>query len=105
MIAKKKNKPTALDNLEAITDLYRERSLLYKDNYKVAGVIFKQLFPTGVNIETIEDYNRMAIWMQIINKVIRYSYNWDKGHNDSLNDIAVYTMILKELDDEYIGDE
>lgn len=89
----------ALDNLEAITKLYKERNKLYKNNYLIAGEIFLWLHPEGIVIDTAEKYNRMAILMQIINKLIRYSYNWETGHPDSLNDISVYAMILKEIDD------
>ena len=92
----------AIDNLNAITKLYKQRNELYRDNYKIAGIIFQQLFKNGVEINTVEDYNRFAVLMQIINKLIRYSFNWDTGHPDSLNDMAVYSMILKELDDEYL---
>ena len=92
----------AIDNLNAITKLYKQRNELYRDNYKIAGIIFQQLFKSGVEINTVEDYNRFAVLMQIINKLIRYSFNWDTGHPDSLNDMAVYSMILKELDDEYL---
>jgi len=42
--------------------------------------------------------------MQIINKIIRYSFNWQTGHCDSLHDLAVYSAILMELDQEYIND-
>jgi|SRR6185436_19050198 len=94
----------AIDNIEQMLSTYRERNAIYGDNYKVAGVIFKQLFKDGLEIKTIEDYNRFAILMQIINKIIRYSFNWQTGHCDSLHDLAVYSAILMELDQEYIND-
>jgi hypothetical protein len=95
----------AFDNLKEAADIYSNRHKLYGNNYKIAGLIFMQLFPNGINIETYEDYNRFAIVMQIINKLIRYSFNWNTGHPDSLTDMSVYAMILKELDDEYLGEK
>lgn len=94
----------ALDNLKEATNLYSEKHKIYGDNYKVAGIIFERLFPNEIKIKTYQDYNRFAILMQILNKLIRYSFNWDTGHPDSLSDITVYAMILKELDDEYLGE-
>jgi len=90
------------DNLTNAAKLFKERAKIYKDNYKRAGDIFMLLCPEGINITTPEDYNRAAILMQIINKLLRYSLNWETGHIDSLKDITVYTAMLEELDKEYL---
>ena len=92
----------AINNIERMLDTYKERNAIYGDNYKIAGIIFKQLFKDGIEIKSIEDYNRFAILMQMINKIIRYSFNWKTGHCDSLHDLAVYSAILMELDQEYL---
>lgn len=90
------------DNLIEAANLFKEKDAVYKDNYKRAGEIFKLFFPNGLNVATVQDYNRFAIVMQIINKLLRYTLNWETGHNDSLRDLSVYAMILKELDEEYL---
>lgn len=90
------------EQLIAAAKLYDERNLIYRDNYKVVGDIFKILFPDGVAIVTPEDYNRFALFMNLLNKLTRYCFNWKDGHPDSLDDISVYSMMLKELDNEYL---
>ena len=90
------------EQLEKASDLYNERNKVYKDNYKNVGDIFKILFPDGITIISPGEYNRFALFMNILNKLTRYCYNWDIGHPDSLDDIAVYVMMLKELDNEYL---
>jgi|KBSSwiStaDraftv2_1062776.scaffolds.fasta_scaffold00263_36 hypothetical protein len=92
------------DNLIQAAELFKERGAVYKDNYRRAGEIFMWLCPEGINVNDAETYNRMAILMQIINKLLRYTLNFDKGHLDSLQDMSVYCMILKELDEEYLND-
>jgi hypothetical protein len=85
---------------EAAT-IYAERNAKYKDNYKLVGKMYLQLFPNGLSLRTPGDFNRMAILMQIVNKVTRYAANfYDGGHDDSLDDISVYSMMLRELDGE-----
>jgi RIO-like serine/threonine protein kinase len=95
---------TPNENLMAAAKLFEQRGAVYKDNYRRAGEIFMWLCPEGINVDSAEAYNRMAILMQIINKLLRYSLNWDKGHIDSIKDITVYTAILQELDEEYLND-
>jgi len=90
------------ESLIQAADLFKQRGTIYKDNYKRAGEIFMWLCPEGIEVTDAQTYNRMAIFMQIINKLLRYSLNWDKGHIDSLDDISVYAMMLKELDQEYL---
>lgn len=81
--------------------LYEERNRLYGDNYKRFGPVMKLLFPNGVPLATEDDHNRFGIFVQIVAKVTRYAENFERGgHDDSLDDLAVYSMMLKELDRE-----
>jgi hypothetical protein len=89
------------DQLRAKADLYAERNKLYGDNYKRFGAVMQLLFPKGVTLESVDDHNRFGIFVQIVAKVTRYAQNFeDGGHDDSLDDNAVYSMMLKELDTE-----
>ena len=90
------------DSLIEAANLFRLKDSIYKDNYKRAGQIFMLLFPNGLFINDVETYNRFAVTMQIINKLLRYTLNWETGHHDSLNDLSIYAMIQKELDEEYL---
>lgn len=79
--------------------LYEQRNELYGDTYKQLGSVLEQIFPDGIELTTPEDQNRYAILSTMVSKVVRYAANWERGgHDDSLDDICVYAMMLKELD-------
>lgn len=89
------------DRLAALGMLYLERNKLYKDNYKHFGKVLAGLFPAGISLKTEEEFNRFALFLQIIHKTTRYSNALlDGGHVDSLDDISVYAQMLQEVDDE-----
>lgn len=89
------------DRLRKAAGIYDERNALYGDNYKRFGKIMTQIFPDGLVIKTADDWNRVGIWVQKMAKVTRYAAQFTKGgHEDSLDDDAVYTMMLQELDEE-----
>ena len=84
---------------EKKAELYAQRNLLYKDNYKRFGTVMTELFPDGLVLKNVHDFNRLGIFVQVIAKVTRYAAQFAAGgHEDSLDDIAVYSMMLKELD-------
>jgi hypothetical protein len=89
------------DRLMKLADLYKQRNALYKDNYKRFGKILVQLFPDGLHLKTEEDFNRMAIFLQVVHKITRYAQNATAGgHEDSLDDMAVYAQMLAEYDND-----
>lgn len=88
--------------LEEKAALYKQRNAIYGDNYKRFGPIMALLFPEGSPLKTNDDFNRFGILVQIVAKVTRYAENFNRGgHEDSLDDLAVYAMMLKELDNEH----
>lgn len=95
--------PEALRKAAAI---YEERNKLYGDNYKNFGKVMLALFPEGIyhgssNPQPFDEINRYGVLIQIVSKLTRYCENFGKGgHDDSLDDLAVYAMMLKELDNE-----
>lgn len=95
----KSNTPPAF--LIEAAGIYEERNRLYGDNYKHFGPSLSALFPNGVKVNTPHDFNRLGIFVQVFSKLTRYAQNFDRGgHEDSLDDLAVYAMMLKELDRE-----
>jgi hypothetical protein len=86
--------------LERLAVLFRERNSLYGDNYLHHGQIMIALFNGKVPEQnTVEDANRFGIFTQMVSKLTRYANRWDKGgHEDSLDDLSVYSQMLAELD-------
>jgi len=91
---------TALENLEAALDLYRERNAVYKDNYKCMGRLLLALFPEGgvPAITSEEDANRLNIIIDCLGKLQRYAFQFaEGGHRDSARDLIVYAAMLEEV--------
>jgi len=86
--------------LAEAAELYSRRSIDYRDSYKTFGTFVKALFPNGLVLNTEEDFNRWGTLSMILAKIHRYTLNFDKGHEDSLRDIIVYSAMLQELDGE-----
>ena len=86
--------------LRAKAEIYQERNALYGDNYKRFGPILSlMLAGQTLNVGNASDMNRLGILVQVVAKLTRYGENFNRGgHDDSLDDIAVYSMMLKELD-------
>lgn len=92
---------TVPEMLQEAAAIYEERSNLYGDNYKNFGKIMVGLFPNGFESKTIEDWNRLGIFIQIASKLTRYAVRLRSGgHDDSLLDLSVYANMLRELDFE-----
>lgn len=91
---------------QALADLgkiFTDRNALYSDNYKHFGEVMIGLFPNGITLKTIDDYNRFALFMQAQIKMTRYAMLFAKGgHIDSLDDAAVYAQMLQEIDGEIL---
>lgn len=87
--------------LRESAETYEQRNLLYGDNYKKFGWVMAALFPEGMIIRSVDDWNRIGTFIQVMSKVTRYSQNFGAGgHDDSVLDISVYTAMLRELDQE-----
>lgn len=93
-----KSVPQALTDLG---ELYRQRNAMYGDNYKHTGMILAGIFPHGLRLTTPEQFNRFALFIQLLHKITRYGRAMpDNGHIDSLDDISVYAQMLQEYDAE-----
>lgn len=77
-----------------------EREAIYGENYKQHGKVMTALFPKGVLLETVHDFNRFGVLNMKVAKLTRYCQNFSNGgHPDSIHDDVVYSAILEELDD------
>jgi hypothetical protein len=93
------------ERLKALGKLYQERNTLYGDNYKQAGTRFTSLFTEGITLKSPNDFTRFALLVHIDNKISRYAQAWaktGKAHPDSLDDLAVYSQMLQEVDNDKI---
>lgn len=85
------------DELRAKAALFEERQKVYGENYRKIGPIMEIL-----GIKELPDasaHGRFSLFVQLVTKITRYAESFNRGgHDDSLDDIAVYAMMLKELD-------
>lgn len=97
-------KPFVEQELIARAALFKKKNGEYGDNYHRHGAIMKLLLgPKNQNIDVNDDtMSRLGIFTQIVSCLTRYGEGFNRGgHDDSLDDIAVYAMMLKELDFKY----
>ena len=88
-----------IEFFSSIMKIHSDRHALYGQNYLRFGPIMKSLMGQ-VTLKTEKDWNRIAIIIHMLNKLTRYCSRWGKGgHQDSLDDLAVYSLILKEIDE------
>lgn len=81
-------------------DTFKQRAEVYGDNYKKFGQVIAAL-NMDLQMRTVQDWNRFGLLIQIISKLMRYTENFSKGgHDDSLNDLSVYSAMLRSLDRE-----
>lgn len=89
---------TAADFLEEFAELFREKNAGYGDSYKKSGYILDILFPMGINLSGVQDFNRFCIFVHILNKLLRYASSFNEGgHKDSSEDLSVYAAMLREM--------
>lgn len=99
-------KPKSDDHPFVVTELlkkaklYGDRYAVYGDNYHRFGPIFSLLMETQkLECLSTHDMARLGVLVQLVSKLTRYCENFNRGgHDDSLDDMAVYSMMLKELD-------
>lgn len=83
-------------------EVFEERAKQYGDNYKEIGAMLDALFPEGLSVDNPDDFNRLGVLIQMCSKLTRYTnaFRRGEGHDDSLADLAVYTTMLREIDQE-----
>lgn len=96
------NKSFVARELEEKAALFEQRNALYGNNYLRFGPIMSQML-AGQTLDCNDPkvMNRIGIFVQITAKMTRYGNMFTAGgHDDSLDDISVYAMMLKQIDNE-----
>lgn len=90
---------TVEGRLRDLAALHGDRRALYGDNYMHVGRIMMGMFPSGLELRNEEDFNRLHLFFHLVGKLTRYARQMPGGgHEDSLDDIAVYAMLLRQFD-------
>ena len=100
----KNRKP--IECIEEALATFKQRNKQYGDNYLQHGQVMTALFPKGVQLETVEDWNRFGIVNMAVAKLTRYAQNWPKVSEstiDSVHDLGVYAFMLESLDSFKLG--
>lgn len=84
--------------LSELSTLAEKKGQEYGDSYLLVGDALKALLPDGIRLQTVTEYRRFGVLVQIFSKLQRYCHNFEAGHPDSLDDLSVYAQILRELD-------
>ena len=95
-----------IDCLEDALHTFKQRNKQYGDNYLTHGQVMTALFPDGVQLKTVEDWNRFGIVNMIVAKMTRYAQNWpnvSESTIDSVHDMGVYSFMLEALDSNKLG--
>ena len=89
------------ENLKNAAEIYDSRNEIYSDTYKRVGHMMRAMFPDGIKLDNVSDFNRYGILHTMASKMCRYASCFELGgHADSLDDISVYAMMEQELDNE-----
>ncbi len=87
------------ERLVASAQLFKERAAVYGENYLKHGLVLQALFPNGFRLQSVNDHNRFGLLTQVVAKLTRYCENFNEGgHEDSLNDLSVYSQMLAYVD-------
>jgi hypothetical protein len=93
-----KNVETPDQMLHRLADLFHAKAREYGDSYKRHGPVMAALFPGGITLKNADDFGRFAIFDLMVVKLVRYTTDFNARHADSLDDLAVYTAMLREMD-------
>ena len=94
---------TATQNMKEALKTYSERNLTYGDTYKNHGNVMKALYPKGITLRTVDEFNRFGVLNMIVSKLTRLTLG-DDLHTDSAHDMGVYSFMLEELQRERLAE-
>jgi hypothetical protein len=90
---------TPIECMEEAIKTFQERHKVYGNNYLTHGQVMTALFPEGIKLQTVEDWNRFNALNLIVVKLTRYCHSFVSPHADSILDLGVYSCMLGSLDD------
>lgn len=87
------------DILAAAADTFRSRNATYGNNYRNIGPMLFQMFPEGITLRTIDDYQRFHYAVMLTVKLTRWASS-GMTHIDSIHDAVVYAAMAEEATKE-----
>lgn len=89
------NPITAADVLQGMTNTFRERQSVYKDNYKMVAKLMAVLFPDGVPPALVVE-DQFHLFELMLVKLSRYAIS-NLTHIDSVHDLSVYGAMCEAI--------
>lgn len=86
---------TAASILDEMAKTFRERNVVYGDNYKMVGKIMAVLFPNGAPPELLHNEQFHLVELIIV-KLSRYAIS-GLSHQDSIRDMGVYCAMCESI--------
>lgn len=86
------------DTLRRLADLFEAKNKEYGAGYKKHGHVMAALLPEGISLDGSEEFARFAVFNLMVVKMVRYTANFSSKHKDSLDDLAVYAAMMRDLD-------
>jgi hypothetical protein len=93
---------TVGERLRKLASLHEERGKVYGRDYHHTGEALAAFYPDGLTLKTPEDFRRFMIRCFMLAKLMRDANQVmvsGRGHLDSLDDLAVYAQMARELED------
>jgi hypothetical protein len=90
----------APDHLESGAKTFRERNLLYGDNYLNTGKLLNQMFPMGLELKNEKDWDFICALLNCQMKLLRAAVHYSikgEAHADSIHDLMVYASMMAEI--------
>jgi hypothetical protein len=82
--------------LDEMANTFRERNVMYGDNWEKVANVLSALFPQGITLTTPEDFARFHFLDWTVGKFTRF-VNTGMTHAESVHDGAVYMAMLEAL--------
>src|SRR5580765_1648071 len=87
------------DQLKALADIHADRAESYGMDYLRIGPSLLGMFPEGIELKSEQDLTRFVLFCQAHGKLLRYAARFKEGgHTDSLDDLSLYSQILRYVD-------
>ena len=97
---RKKKVLTVSDRLRSLGQINVARGSNYGRFDKI-GRVLHEMFPEGLTVRGPAEFNRLVLFIMIANKVTRLANSLPGGiHEDTLDDTAVYSMMMRTHEDE-----
>ena len=85
--------------IQKAAETFRERGAQYGHSWEQVGEITKILYPNGIKLETVSNFEKFHILQWLIGKIVRYA---NSGSIDSIHDAGVYSFILEYITKNFL---